>query len=44
MPRGSLMATKAGRSSLSEPRAYVTHEPKEGKPSIVKPVFMKFSP
>ena len=38
------MATKAGSSSVSQPSAYVTHAPNEGKPSIVKPVLKKFSP
>ena len=35
---------KPGRSAFSVPKAYVTHAPKDGNPSIVKPVLKKFSP
>src|SRR3954451_7751875 len=33
--------TKPGRFSVSAPRPYQTHEPMEGRPEIVVPVFMK---
>src|SRR3954470_24884630 len=42
-PRGSGIATNAGRSSASEPSAYETHDPMLGKPSSVNPVLIWFS-
>ena len=43
-PRGSGMATKAGKLSHSLPNAYETQAPTLGYPSTVNPVLMKFSP
>ena len=43
-PRGSGIATKAGRLSHSLPRAYVTQAPMLGKPSTREPVLIWFSP
>ena len=42
-PRGSGMATNAGRSRFSLPRAYVTQAPRLGNPSSTDPVERKFS-
>jgi hypothetical protein len=42
-PRGSGMATNAGRSSVSLPSAYDTQAPALGNPSSVKPVLIWFS-
>ena len=38
------MATNAGRSWFSDPRAKLTQAPAEGNPSRVKPVFICDSP
>src|SRR5258707_258179 len=42
MPRPSVsyMTTNAGRFWLSDPRPYVTHEPRHGKPMRVIPVLI----
>ena len=39
-PSVEVSTTKPGKSSLSLPRPYNTHEPIEGRPEMVVPVFM----
>src|SRR6185436_15608619 len=40
----SCRTTKAGRFAFSVPRPYVTHEPSEGRPARVDPVFIWHTP
>ena len=39
-PRGSVMTTKLGRSSVSEPRPSLSQEPSDGRPTWLWPVFI----
>src|SRR5437016_5156208 len=38
--RSSSITTKEGRSRFADPRPYCTHEPSEGRPARMEPVFI----